>query len=741
MDNKRTMLNDAAMIEQRILEVNQLSCFAASAMGFPKLISTVRGGMMTRHNSQRVVLTNPEFPMLFTGAENPFGQRSSWNVKATDDYKIMKIFKKFKDNPNSPILYIFKNIKTGKYKSELIRPAVNLTEKYGFRMNNALKNYSEGDTVKKGTIITQSSSYVNDHYCAGRNVRLMYAVLPELTEDAIVIDESLADDLSYDMVDIVTVNVNKNAFLLNKYGDANLYKPFPDIGEEIRNDLICSVRENSFLSTKIEANVPHIGDTGYYTNGGGTIVDIDIFTNMEMEDQQFNYYQSQIKDWYSEISTYISTIMGDISQDDTSLIDIQHKAEKCLNGSVWVTKEYVADTIIEFTVLQNKKIRIGQKMVGRYGNKSVVSGIVPSEHMPKTDDGRPIQMLANALAIPNRIISFALYESTITFMQERMYQHFMTLSDKEKSTKGVRMIYEFLDLFNHQQAGEFSRLIKDDVNAVVADIVKNGIFVNLPPNNNIIIRDSIIKAYELWPDIMKYYDIDVKLRNRRIKLDQPYPVGYQYTWILKQEPSKSMSTRSTGRTTLYDLPVKTRSYNDNRRIYSDNPIKFGEYDSYNFLAGVPIKKFSRISTYFRGAQYEENSVLMSHLNNVGIDTTKYNKFPQLDNLKNMLKLLGVKLKQDPFNYNTIGNRFDKYDVMFNNVSVNISIPDLRHVLIIHSYYLQWQEHMQGIGNMQEFFGKMRETNVFEGMMKDEIDHVLNMFNELLPTLQQIKQYE
>ena len=154
-----------------------------------------------------------------------------------------------------------------------------------------------------------------------------------------------------------------------------------------------------------------------------------------------------------------------------------------------------------------------------------------------------------------------------------------------------------------------------------------------------------------------------------------------------------------------------------------------------------MKDFAKLTTYFRGSQYEENSVLMSQLNNKKIDLTKYNQFPQLDNLKNVLKLLGIKLRPDIFGYNTIGNVDEKMDIMINNVSVNISVPELRYVLIMHSYYMQYAEYMKGTVDMIDFFNKMSETNVFEGLSPEYINSIYSLFSELLPILQQLKQYQ
>ena len=733
--------NNSNEIEDQCERIDPLSTVGVSAMGFPEKISSVRSSMCTKHTSQRVVIDHPEFPYVFTGAENEFGQRSSWNVKATDDYQLMRVFRKFSVFPNSTTAYIFKNLRTGKFICKIVKPCEHLIEKYGFRMNNNMGGKLEGDILPKGSIIAQSSSYVNDNYCAGVNLRFAYAVLPELTEDALVISTDAAKMLEYSFVDVVDVTLKNNAFLLNRYGDQDHYKPFPDIGEEVKNDVLCSIRENSYMSSASEARIPHINDKAKYSHG--IVADIDIYTNVDLENEQLNYYLNEIRRWYSDIYAYISTIISDPYQDDTSLLDIYHQAEKYLTPATWVTKEYIQDTVIKFTMLQPKKIRCGQKVVGRFGNKSVIAMIVPTHLMPKTDDGRPIHMLANALAVPNRIIAFATYEGTMTFMRDRMNQHIQEMVKNNASMDEIMLLArDFTSIFDEHEGSELMRLYKLDPKGIYDDIVNNGIYIQIPPFNEKCVRDSILEAYEKYPDILKRYRVFTKLRHRWIELDEPHAIGYQYTWVLKQEPAKYMSVVSVGRTTYYDHPVKTRQVNNNLRLFSDNPIKFGEYDTYNFLAGVGVRAFSKITTYFRGSQYESNSVLMSQLNNVGIDMSKYNKFPQLDNLKNTLRFMGVKLKPDIFGCRTIGNIDDIYEVMINNCRVSISIPDLRYMLILHAHYLRYERETHSTINLDEFYNAiLTNTETFKGLPDDYVKSTLEKFTELLPILQQMKQYK
>ena len=738
---KKYVMNSIDDINARCAEASELSLVGASAMTFPDKISTVRSNMAVKHTSQYVVLTDPEFPRVYTGAENVFGERSSWNMKNEHACRLVKKFVKFKHAPISPVAYIFFDLETQKYTCKVVNVAENLIERYGFRMYDKIAGkYNEGDILPADTPVAQSSSYVGGNYCSGRNLRMLYTVLPELTEDAIIISESAAHQLEYDMVDIVTVNMKRDAFLLNKYGSEVEYKPFPHIGEFIKNDVLCAIRENSYMSSFSEARRSHITDKNYYSRG--QIVDIDIFTNVDLENDELNGYLTEIQDWYQEIYSFLSTIVADPYQNDVSLLDIYHKAEKYLTQSSWVTKEYIVDTIIQFKVLKHVPIHVGQKIVGRMGNKSVVTKIVPDRLMPRTDDGRPVQMIANGLAVPNRIIAFATYEATMTFMMERMHQHFIQMEkDGASMDEIVLLAVEFISKFEPIEGNELLKLYRETPKEVYDDIMKNGLYVQIMPLNKVCVRDALVECYKQWGDtILKKYKLQTKLRHRWITLPGEYAIGYQYTWVLKQEPSKAMSVVSTCKTTWYDQPVKSHLYGKNLRHYSDNPIKFGEYDSYNFLAAVPVENFFKLTTYFRGSQYTENSILMSHLNNVPIDTHRANQFPQLDNFRNVLKFIGFRMSPEVFNYNSTGG-FDKlHDVMMGNVKVRISIPDLRHVLILNSYYMQYQSHIGGTVDLDDFFNQIDGTNTFENYPEGYALHCKKLFLELLPVLQQMKEY-
>jgi DNA-directed RNA polymerase subunit beta len=65
---------------------------------------------------------------------------------------------------------------------------------------------------------------------------------------------------------------------------------------------------------------------------------------------------------------------------------------------------------IEIFIAQTRKIQVGDKLAGRYGNKGVVSRVLPVEDMPFMADGTPVDMILNPLGVPSRMNLGQLFE-------------------------------------------------------------------------------------------------------------------------------------------------------------------------------------------------------------------------------------------------------------------------------------------------------------------------------------------
>jgi DNA-directed RNA polymerase subunit beta len=61
------------------------------------------------------------------------------------------------------------------------------------------------------------------------------------------------------------------------------------------------------------------------------------------------------------------------------------------------------DEVVKVLIATKRKLKEGDKMAGRHGNKGVVARVLPEEDMPYTEDGRPLDVCLNPLGVPSRM--------------------------------------------------------------------------------------------------------------------------------------------------------------------------------------------------------------------------------------------------------------------------------------------------------------------------------------------------
>ncbi len=87
------------------------------------------------------------------------------------------------------------------------------------------------------------------------------------------------------------------------------------------------------------------------------------------------------------------------------------------NGIVQMAKVYVA---------KKRKLKVGDKMAGRHGNKGIVARIVREEDMPFLEDGTPVDIVLNPLGVPSRMNLGQIYETVLGWAGAKMGVHFAT---------------------------------------------------------------------------------------------------------------------------------------------------------------------------------------------------------------------------------------------------------------------------------------------------------------------------
>ena len=87
------------------------------------------------------------------------------------------------------------------------------------------------------------------------------------------------------------------------------------------------------------------------------------------------------------------------------------------NGIVQMAKVYVAN---------KRKLKVGDKMAGRHGNKGIVAKVVRAEDMPFLADGTPVDIVLNPLGVPSRMNLGQIYEAILGWAGKELGMKFAT---------------------------------------------------------------------------------------------------------------------------------------------------------------------------------------------------------------------------------------------------------------------------------------------------------------------------
>ena len=100
--------------------------------------------------------------------------------------------------------------------------------------------------------------------------------------------------------------------------------------------------------------------------------------------------EEKLTEYFADIRNRINLVRSRANDEVAKL----HKGDELLPGVIKKVIVYVAI---------KRKLRAGDKMAGRHGNKGVISRVLPKEDMPYLADGEPVQIVLNPLGVPSRM--------------------------------------------------------------------------------------------------------------------------------------------------------------------------------------------------------------------------------------------------------------------------------------------------------------------------------------------------
>ncbi len=377
LDEKNCFVNERVLSRRRdeIVEVprdevdymdvssKQLVSVATALIPFLENSDTNRALMGSNMQRQAVPLLVPENAIVGTGIEAKIAYDSGVMVIAENDGVVKAVSGReiIVDEDGNLHTYTLKKFERSNQSTCLNqRPIVNV-----------------GDIVKKGDILADGPATANGELALGRNILIGYMTWEGYNyEDAILLSEKLVQDDVFTSIHIEEYELEERD---TKLGSEEITRDIPHLSEDVLKDL----DEDGII--RIGAEV---------TSGDILVGKVSPKGEVELTPEErllraiFGDKAREVKDTSLKVPHGESGIVVDVK------VFSRENKDDLAPGVNKVVRVYVA---------QKRKISVGDKMAGRYGNKGVISRILPESDMPFLADGTPLQIVLNPLGVPSRM--------------------------------------------------------------------------------------------------------------------------------------------------------------------------------------------------------------------------------------------------------------------------------------------------------------------------------------------------
>lgn len=726
-----------------------------SSMTHYKYNNSTRTQMFTSHINQIVNIIEPEVPMVPTGAENITGRHSSGYKKLKGDCTVFRKVVKFEgliDTPYVFNLFVF-NHKKNRYEVYTREEVKDLSQDYGYKYNTeVIDGLKEGDEIKEGTVLYKSNSYdPYMNYRFGRNLNVGYTFDPRAGEDAAIISDYASVALTSVHSEWLEWRWNYNDIPMNVYGDPDDdddYRPLPWIGEEIEGYITASRLQvnEQMLHDMTHKNLREIRDdrTIEYP-GRGTVVDYDIFCNDDnIPDNSFNHQILQLLESQTEY-------WREIRRTCEEIVESGYDYDKNIDHLLKRSREFIDDNdnrrwndgnsasgYLKFKIhiVEYNPLAEGGKFTARYGNKSVVSKVLPRWMMPFDSSGRVMDVLLNQPAISNRTTGFVPHEMYITWASD------LTAQEIQKATtlhKKEKLLFEYIKAINERQYTKmyatYKELSTKEKKAYIDSAVEHGIITFV---EDISEEDSIFYTLEKLESKFPYLKPATMYKykwGQVYRIANKYRMGKMYFFPLKQTDRRAFSGRNTGAINMKGLPERSYKNKKHESAFSDTPIRFGEYETMNLLIGLDPDELSMFHALYRTSQEATHDLTKAQFMKKGFSRfKKHYKSRTAEIFSVLYKHLGLNLEfYDSDNsimtlddtrlrrYEYDGKTFLMTELEFRDMKLRDEMRTkiLEEKVIMREDLLE-KEIDRRIGESMPIVGKMR-TNVIFDDLTDEDD--------------------
>ena len=247
------------------------------------------------------------------------------------------------------------------------------------------------EILNKGDLLADNTSTNCGELALGTNLLIAYMPWEGYNfEDAIIISERLVFEGVYSHIHI------------EKY-EMTLRTTF-EISEKIARDF----PGHRFNKSRLDGN--GIIKYGSWVEGNDVLIGKAL---KRKKSQHFSPYKN-----------LLLAIYGKKPSDLDPRIDTSVRTKKDSRGRVIGIYSRDQNRVFRIYVAQIKKIRLGDKISGRHGNKGILSKIVAKEDMPFLQDGTPVDMILSPLGVPSRMNIGQILESLLGLAGKVLHEHY-----------------------------------------------------------------------------------------------------------------------------------------------------------------------------------------------------------------------------------------------------------------------------------------------------------------------------
>ena len=201
--------------------------------------------------------------------------------------------------------------------------------------------------------------------------------------------------------------------------------------------------------------------------------------------------------------------------------------------------------VVKVFVAVKRRLRPGDKMAGRHGNKGVISKIVPVEDMPYMETGKPVDIVLNPLGVPSRMNVGQILETHLGWSCSELGEKIRKISDEYFNKKNDSNLTVTLEgIYGKEIYNEVIKKFEKKELKELCGNLSNGIPIATPVFDGASTED-ITKMLEL-ANLPNTGQTNLWDGRTGEKFDRPITVGIIYMLKLHHLVEDKIHARSTG---------------------------------------------------------------------------------------------------------------------------------------------------------------------------------------------------